>query len=199
MLIEFAVSFAEVRRDSFPVVAIPAVDLVSATDDCPRSPPPVRSNTALEPEATTVVRGGQAISAVDSVSATDDQPLPDVVAVDDDTPTGFTPPRPVPPLLADQVTLEDFVSNVTKVIPPPRRRRVDPVLVDAPPQLPSSVVLGLRRSHHQALNPLSAVKPAKRGAVLLMRRLSEVGAPPPLAASTEEAVDKLFREAPPPH
>jgi hypothetical protein len=57
MLIEFAVSFAEVRRDSFPVVAIPAVDLVSATDDCPRSPPPVRSNTALEPEATAVVRG----------------------------------------------------------------------------------------------------------------------------------------------
>ena len=37
--------------------------------------------------------------------------------------------------------LEDFISNVTKNIPPPladkplRRRRVDPVLVDAPPQL----------------------------------------------------------------
>ena len=57
---------------------------------------------------------------------------------------------------------------------------------------------GLRRSHRQALDPLSAVKPAKRGAVLLMRRLGEIGAPMPLAASVEQAVEKLFREGPSP-
>ena len=79
---------------------------------------------------------------------------------------------------------------------PPRRRRVDPVLVDAPPQLPSSEAYGLMRSHRQALDPLSAVKPAQRGAVLLMRRLGEVGASLPLAASAEQAVGKLFREGP---
>ena len=101
--------------------------------------------------------------------------------------------------------LEDFISNVTKNIPPPladkplRRRRVDPVLVDAPPQLPSSEVLGLRRSYRQALDPLSAVKPAKRGSVLLMRRLGEVGAPLPLAASAEQVVENFFRDPPPHH
>jgi hypothetical protein len=48
--------------------------------------------------------------------------------------------------------LEAFVAIVSKVPPtplldkPPRRRRVDPVLVDAPPQLPSSEASGLRRS-----------------------------------------------------
>jgi len=48
------------------------------------------------------------------------------------------------------VALEDFISKVTMSIPPPlvdkppRRRRVDPVLVDAPPQLPSSEADGLR-------------------------------------------------------
>ena len=46
--------------------------------------------------------------------------------------------------------LEDFISKVSKNISPPlvdkptRRRRVDPVLVDAPPQLPSSEADGLR-------------------------------------------------------
>ena len=101
--------------------------------------------------------------------------------------------------------LEDFISNVTKTIPPPlvdmppHRRRVDPVLIDAPPQLPSSEASDLRRSRRQALDPLSAVKPAQRGAVLLMRRLGEVGAPLPLAASAEEAVDNFFREPPPHH
>ena len=60
------------------------------------------------------------------------------------------------------------------------------------------LVDGLRRSHRQALDPLSAVKPAKRGSVLLMRRLGEVGAPLPLAASAEQAVEKFFRE-PLPH
>jgi hypothetical protein len=101
--------------------------------------------------------------------------------------------------------LEDFISKVTKSIPPllvdksPRRRRVDPVLVEAPPQLPSSEASGPRRSHCQALDPLSAVKPAKRGAVLLMRRLGEVGAPLPLAASAEQAVDNFFRDPPPHH
>ena len=82
---------------------------------------------------------------------------------------------------------------------PPRRRRVDPVLIDAPPQLPSSEASGLRRSRRQALDPLSTVKPAQRGAVLLMRRLGEVGTPLPLAASAEEAVDNFFREPPPHH
>jgi hypothetical protein len=101
--------------------------------------------------------------------------------------------------------LENFVNNVTEDIPSPLmdkpapRRRVDPVLRDAPPQLPSSEALGLRRSRRQALDPLSAVKPARRGAVLLMRRLDEIGVPLPVSASTEEAVDKLFREGPPLH
>jgi hypothetical protein len=105
----------------------------------------------------------------------------------------------------NSTAFEDFISKVSKNIPPPlvdkppRHRRVDPVLVDTSPQLPSSKVLGLRRSHRQALDPLSAVKPAKRGSVLLMRRLGEVGAPLPLAASTEQAVEKLFREGPQPH
>ena len=67
------------------------------------------------------------------------------------------------------------------------------------PQLPSSEADGLRRSHGQALDPLSAVKPAKRGSVLLMRRLGEVGAPLPLAASTEQVVENFFREPPPRH
>ena len=105
----------------------------------------------------------------------------------------------------NSAALEDFISKVSKnILPPlvdkpPRRRRVDPVLVDAPPQLPSSEVLGLRRSYRQALDPLSAVKPAKRGSVLLMRRLGDVGAPLPLAASAEQAVENLFREGPQPH
>jgi len=101
--------------------------------------------------------------------------------------------------------LEDFISKITKNIPPPlvhkppRRHRVDPVLVDAPPQLPPSKAYGLRRSHRQALDPLSAVKPAKPAAVLLMRRLGEVGVPLPLAALPEQAVEQLFREGPTPH
>jgi len=105
----------------------------------------------------------------------------------------------------NSTALEDFISKVTKNISPllvdksPRCRRVDPVLIDTPPQLPSSEVYGLRRSHRQALDPLSAVKPAKRGAVLLMRRLGEIGAPMPLAASVEQAVEKFFREPPPHH
>jgi hypothetical protein len=56
-------------------------------------------------------------------------------------------------------TLEKFVNNVKKDIlsplldKPPPRRRVDPVLRDAPPQLPSSEALGLRRNRRQALDP----------------------------------------------
>ena len=105
----------------------------------------------------------------------------------------------------NSAVLEDFISKVSKNISPPlvdktpRHHRVDPVLVDAPPQLPSSEVLGLRRSYRQALDPLSAVKPAKRGSVLLMRRLGDVGTPLPLAASAEQAVENLFREGPQPH
>jgi hypothetical protein len=105
----------------------------------------------------------------------------------------------------NSAALEDFISKVTKSIPPPlvdkppHRRRVDPVLVDAPPQLPSSEAYGPRQSHRQALDPLSAVKPAKRGAVLLMRRLGEVGVPLPLSTSAEQAVDNFFRDPPPHH
>ena len=50
----------------------------------------------------------------------------------------------------NSAALKDFISQVTMNIPPPlvdkppRRRRVDPVLVDAPPQLPSSEADGLR-------------------------------------------------------
>ena len=105
----------------------------------------------------------------------------------------------------NSAALEDFIGKVSKNIPlplvdkPPRHRRVDPVLVDVPPQLPSSEAYGLRRSHRQALDPLSAVKPAKRGAVLLMRRLGEVGVPLPLSTSAEQAVDNFFRDPPPHH
>ena len=44
-----------------------------------------------------------------------------------------------------------------------------------------------------------AVKLAKQGEVLLMRRLGEVGAPLLLAASAEQAVKKLFHEGSSPH
>ena len=93
----------------------------------------------------------------------------------------------------NSAVLEDFISKVSKNISPPlvdkppRRRRVDPVLVDAPPQLPSSKADGLRRSHRQALDPLSASKPAKRGEGL------------PLAASAEQAMGNFFCEPPPHH
>jgi hypothetical protein len=62
---------------------------------------------------------------------------------------------------------EDFFSRVTKDISsplldrPPRRHRVDPVLVDTPTQLPLSEVSGLGRSRRQALDILSVVKRAK--------------------------------------
>jgi hypothetical protein len=49
------------------------------------------------------------------------------------------------------------------------------------------------------LDPVSAVKSAKQGVVLLMRRLDKIGTPLPVAASAEEAVDSLFRDGPPPH
>ncbi|CAN6341520.1 unnamed protein product [Urochloa humidicola] len=103
------------------------------------------------------------------------------------------------------VALEAFTNLVTKGIPKPlldkplRRRRVDPVLIDAPPQMPSSEASGIRRSYRQALDPLSAVKTAKRGEVLLMRRLGEVGVPMPLAASADQAVKQFFQEEHPPH
>ncbi|CAO2146509.1 unnamed protein product [Urochloa humidicola] len=103
------------------------------------------------------------------------------------------------------VALEAFINNVTKDISPPlladkppRRRQVDPVLVDAPPQLPSSEASGIRRSHRQAVDPLSAVKPAKRGEVLVMHRLGEVGVPLPSMTSADQAVKKFFQD-PPPH
>jgi hypothetical protein len=70
---------------------------------------------------------------------------------------------------------------------------------DALSSLLSSEALGLRRSRRQALDPLSAVKPVKRGAVLLMWQLGKIGAPLRVAASVEEAVDKLFRDGHPPH
>jgi hypothetical protein len=100
----------------------------------------------------------------------------------------------VPPSVGS-AALEDSTSSVTKDIPlplldlpPPRRRQVDPVLVDAPPLLPSSEVSSLRRSRCQALDPLSVVKPAKRGTVLLARRLGETGAPPASVAAADEVV-----------
>ncbi|CAN6221799.1 unnamed protein product [Urochloa humidicola] len=101
--------------------------------------------------------------------------------------------------------LEAFITKVSKAIPAPladkplRRRRVDPALVDAPPQLPSFEVSGIRRSYRQALGPLSAVKPAKRGEVLLMHRLGEVGVPLPATSSAGQAVKQFFDEGPPPH
>jgi hypothetical protein len=109
------------------------------------------------------------------VSPPVEEPPPVAVVV---MPTVDVPPSAevmVPPSVGS-AALEDFTSSVTKDIPlplldlpPPRRRRVDPVLVDAPPPLPSSEVSGLRRSRRQALDPLSVVKPAKRGTVLLAR------------------------------
>ncbi|CAO2206471.1 unnamed protein product [Urochloa humidicola] len=102
--------------------------------------------------------------------------------------------------------LEAFINNVTKDIPAPllvdkllRRRRVNPVLVHAPPLLPSSKASVIRWSHHQALDPLSAIKPTRRGQIVLMRRLGEVGVPLPLAASAEQAVNQFFLQGPPSH
>jgi hypothetical protein len=63
--------------------------------------------------------------------------------------------------------VEAFVTIVMKAIltlllnMSPRRLEVDPVLVDVPPQLPSLEASGLRRSHRQALDPISVVKLAK--------------------------------------
>jgi hypothetical protein len=157
------------------------------------------------------------IPAVDSVTATDDHSPPEPYAVDgglplaplladNDTPPGFTPPRPSTPLRSPTTTtgatddkLEAFVAIVSKVPSTPlldkspRRSRVDPVLVDAPPQLPSSEASGLRRSRRQALDPLSAVKPTKRGTMLLARRLGEVSVPPTSVAS----VVNFFCDGPP--
>jgi hypothetical protein len=107
----------------------------------------------------------------------------------------------------NSVALEDFISSIMKDTPlplldlPPRRRRVDPVLIDAPPRLPSSEASGIRRSRRQALDPISVVivKLSKRGTVLLVRRLGEIGVPPTSMASAEEAVDNFFRDGPPPH
>jgi hypothetical protein len=70
--------------------------------------------------------------------------------------------------------LEAFIANVTEAILTPlldmlpRRCRVDPILVDTPPQLPSSEASSLKRSRREALDPLSVVKPAKRGTMLLV-------------------------------
>ncbi|CAN6345795.1 unnamed protein product [Urochloa humidicola] len=111
----------------------------------------------------------------------------------------------VAPEVDSSAVLEDFINKVTKDIPAPlldkptRRRRVDPVLIDAPPQLPSSEASGLRRSLRQALDPLSAVKTARRGEMILMRRLGEIGVPLPLAASADQAVKQFFLEGPAPH
>jgi hypothetical protein len=156
------------------------------------------TNEATAPPPQTLQ--AEVIPAVDSATATSDHPPPEPCAVDgglplapvladDDTPPGFTPPRPSTPLRSSATVtgsndgkLDAFVAIVSKVpsMPlldkPPHRRRVDPVLIDAPPQLPSSEASGLRRSRRQALDPISAVKPAKRGTVLLARRLGEVGA-----------------------
>jgi hypothetical protein len=55
--------------------------------------------------------------------------------------------------------LEDFISSVAKDIPSPfldkssRCRRVDPVILGAPPQLPLSEAFGLMQSLCQALDP----------------------------------------------
>jgi hypothetical protein len=111
----------------------------------------------------------------------DDLQLAPLPSTADDTLRGFTPSRSSTslrdPTAATGATdvpdrhvlagkLEAFVSNVTKATPtpvldiPPLRHRVDPVLIDAPPQLPSSEAFGLRRNLRQALDPLSVVKPA---------------------------------------
>jgi hypothetical protein len=76
---------------------------------------------------------------------------------------------------------------------------VYPILRDAPPQLPSSEAFGLGQSHRQALDPLSVIKPAKRGQVLLMQRLGGIVTPLLVAALVEEAVDNLIRNGPLPH
>jgi hypothetical protein len=136
---------------------------IGPTDEA-TAPPPDTLQTAV-------------ISTVDSITATDDHPPPEPYAVDDglplaplladdDTPSGFTPPRPSTPLRSPTTAtgatddkLEAFVAIVSKVPPtplldkPPRRRRVDPVLVDAPPQLPSSEASGLRRSGPKPWTP----------------------------------------------
>ncbi|CAN6330825.1 unnamed protein product [Urochloa humidicola] len=180
-------------------LAVPAADLVTATDDCPG---------AVDRVAISEVDQG----VVDAVDA----PVPPVEVLAD---CSSVPPlvkvvgsasaeattTVAAPEVNHSTALEAFINKVTKPIPaplvdkPPRRRRVDPVLIDAPPQLPSSEASGIRRSYRQALDPLSAVKPTRRGEVVLMRQLGEVGVPLPLAASAEQAVKQFFLEGPPPH
>jgi hypothetical protein len=179
-----------------PPVEMPVEVLapLSADDDTAPGFTPPRSSTPVATPVTPV-----------EVSPLVDEPSLVAVVV---MPTVEVPPSVevmVPPSVGS-AALEDFTSNVTKDIPlphldlpPPRRRQVDPVLVDAPPPLPSSEVFGPRRSRRQALDPLSVVKPAKRGTVLLARRLGETGAPPASVAAADEVVDNFFRDGHRPH
>jgi hypothetical protein len=171
-----------------PPVEMPVEVLapLSADDDTALGFTPPRSSTPVATPVTPV-----------EVSPLVEEPSSVAVVV---MPTVEVPPS------VGSAALEDFTSNVTKDIPlphldlsPPRRRQVDPVLVDAPPPLPSSEVFGPRRSRRQALDPLSVVKSAKRGTVLLARRLGETGAPPASVAAADEVVDNFFRDGHQPH
>jgi hypothetical protein len=164
------------------------------------------------------------IPVVDSVAAMDDH-LPPMRggrrATSQPTvgrrrhPPGFTPPRPSTTLWGptaaidasnrhdlEEEKLVAFVAEVTSAISTPlvdkllHCRRVDPVLVDMPPQLPSLEAFGLRRSHRQAVDPLSAVKVAKRGEVVQMCRLGEAVASPPMSMASHAVVEQFFAEGP---
>ncbi|CAO2188903.1 unnamed protein product [Urochloa humidicola] len=180
-------------------LAFPAADLFTATDEC---------HPAVERAAISEVE-----QCVVDIAATPVPPvkvLPNCPAVSPSVEVMVpVSAEATAMVVASEVdssaALEDFINKVTKDIPvplldkPTHRRRVDPVLVDAPPQLPSSEASGLRRSLRQALDPLSAVKTARRGEVILMQRLGEIGVPLPLAASADQAVKQFFLEGLPPH
>jgi hypothetical protein len=180
-----------------PPIEMPVVEVLaplSAADDTPPGFTPPQPSTPVATPVTPV-----------EVSPPVEEPssVADVVM-----PTVEVPPSAevmVPPSVGS-AALEDFTSSITKDIPlplldlpSPRCRRVDPVLIDTPFPLPSSKVFGLRRSHFQALDPLSVVKPAKRETVLLARRLGETGAPPASVSAADEVVDNFFRDGHQPH
>jgi hypothetical protein len=128
-----------------PPVEMPFVEVLAplSVDDDPPSPgftPPRPSTpvaTPVTPVEVSLPMEEPSSVAVVVMSTVEVPPLTEVM---------------VPPSVGS-AALEDFTSSVTKDIllplldlPPPHLRRVDPVLVDASPPLPSSEVSGLRRS-----------------------------------------------------
>ncbi|CAN6268671.1 unnamed protein product [Urochloa humidicola] len=180
-------------------LAFPAADLFTATDECPPAVDRAAISEVEQCVVDVVATPVPPVKVLPNCSVV--SPSVEVMVPVSAEATAMV----VAPEVDSSAALEDFINKVTKDIPAPlldkptRRRRVDPVLIDAPPQLPSSEASGLRRSLRQALDPLSAVKTARRGEMILMRRLGEIGVPLPLAASADQAVKQFFLEGPAPH